>query len=94
VATGNLTSGGFVVYKGSEAVVDHLPSATYIKHKREALVTEGVLEPAGDRLVFSRDYEFASPSSAGSGIRGVNTNGLTSWKNAEGVVLKHLEANE
>jgi len=93
-ARGRRSAGGFIVFKGSQAVLEHRPSAKLIKRKRERLIDQGVLAPSGDALVFSQDFEFSSPSQAGSVVRGGNTNGLTNWKNTAGVALKELEAGE
>ena len=94
VATGNRSSGGFIVYKGSRAVLTHRASATTSKRRREGLMKNGVLVPEGDCLVFSRDYEFGSPGQAASSVRGGGTNGLTSWENSKGDCLRDLEAGD
>ncbi len=91
VATGKRSLTGFVVFKGSQAVLDHRPSAKAIKNKREELLGSGALIPKDDHLYFTRDIEFGSPSTAGSIVRGGNTNGLTQWRNANGKSLKELE---
>lgn len=94
VATGRRTENGFVIYEGSQAILDHRPSATHVKTKREALVAAGVLAERADHLVFTKDVEFGSPSTAGAIVRGGNTNGLTNWKNAAGIQLRDIEKNE
>lgn len=76
VAKGSRTAGGFVIYKGSQAVKEHRPSAQRNKRKREQLVSKGILVDAGDYYEFSGDIEFSSPSTAGSMICGGATNGL------------------
>lgn len=91
VAKGKRSPTGFVVFKGSQAVARHRPSATTMKTKREQLRASGVLRPKGNYLVFTKDFEFGSPSTAGGIIRGGNTNGLIQWRNAEGKSLKDLE---
>jgi len=93
-ATGKRTSNGFVVFAGSQAVLEHRPSSRRMKKKREELIEKAALEPKHDHLVFSKDIEFGSPSTAGSVVRGGNTNGLTSWKNAAGRNLKEIEEDE
>lgn len=92
VATGRRTAEGFIVYKGSQAVLAHRPSAKWAKDRREDLIKEGVLAQQAENYVFTRDIEFGSPSTAGSVIRGGATNGLTAWKDDQGVSLKELEA--
>jgi hypothetical protein len=91
VATGNRTVDGCVVYKGSQAVLYHRPSAKYSKLGRDLLIEQGFLEVKGDHRVFNRDVEFSSPSAAGAAITGGATNGLTKWKNTFGLALKDIE---
>ena len=93
-ATGKRTANGFLVFEGSQAVLDHRPSATRMRDKREQLIEKGLLQVNGDHLVFSKDIEFGSPSTAGSIVRGGNTNGLLHWKNSKGIELKELESYE
>lgn len=93
-ATGKRTANGFVVFAGSQAVLEHRPSAKRMRDKREQLIDKGLLVEKGDHLVFVKDIEFGSPSTAGSVVRGGNTNGLTNWKNSQGTQLKEIEASE
>ena len=93
-ATGKRTANGFVVFSGSQAVLEHRPSARRMRAKREQLIEKGHLKQEGDHLVFTKDIEFGSPSTAGSVVRGGSTNGLTSWKNSSGKQLKEIEGNE
>lgn len=90
-AYGQRTEGGFVVYAGSEAVVEHRESAGPFIVRREKLLENGVLESKGDRLVFTRDYEFSSPSLAAGAVCGGHMNGLTAWKASNGMTLKQIE---
>jgi len=90
-AYGQRTANGFAVFKGSQAVLAHRPSASRAKLSRERLVEKGVLEPVDGHYVFSRDYEFTSPSIAGTVVCGGATNGLTAWKNSKGVKLRELD---
>ena len=94
-ATGHLVPGGFVVLKGSQAVLKERASTQkwpYIKALREKLKSEGVLVQQGDSLRFSRDAEFGSPSAAAGVVHGGTANGLLAWKNQAGKTLKELEA--
>ncbi len=93
-ATGKRTANGFVVFAGSQAVLECLPSGKRIKEKREQLIEKGHLKQEGDCLVFTKDIEFGSPSTAGSIVGGVSINGLTNWKNSAGKPLKEIEADE
>jgi len=94
VARGKRTSGGFTVYSGSQAVLEHRPSAKRMKEKREQLIEKGVLKNEGSYLLFTKDIEFGSPSTAAAIIRGGASNGLVAWKNSAGKSLKELEENE
>ena len=93
-ATGKPTENGFLVHKGSEAVLEERPSTTKYPHPlkvRTELKSEGVLIEEKGKLVFTKDYEFSSPSAAASVIHGGHANGLTGWKNTSGVSLKEIE---
>lgn len=96
-AVGRVTDNGFLVLKDSEAVLDERPSTTkypYPLQLRSQLVQENVLGKANDRLFFTKDYEFSSPSAAASVVHGGHANGLREWKNENGVSLKELEQIE
>lgn len=96
-ATGRQTENGFLVLKGSEAVLEERPSVKkypYPSTVRSQLLSEGVLTEQSDRLAFAKDYEFTSPSAAASVVQGGHANGLISWKNSKGITLKELEQNE
>jgi hypothetical protein len=91
-ATGKRASNGFVVFEGSQAVLAHRPSARNMRDKRIQLSEKGILKEHDGHLVFVKDVEFGSPSTAGSVVRGGNSNGLVVWKNSSGTSLKELEA--
>lgn len=95
VACGRRTEGGFVVYKGSTAVVAERPSAEtqhpFVVALRKKLIQDGALVEKDGFLVFTKDAEFDSPSAAAAVIHGGGTNGLTAWKDASGKTLKELE---
>jgi predicted type IV restriction endonuclease len=90
-AKGKRTSNGFLVLKGSQAVLQHRPSSKWSKKRREELIEQGILVIENDYYVFSKDVEFTSPSTAGAMVRGGATNGLTAWKTSDGKSLKELE---
>jgi hypothetical protein len=96
VARGNRSMKGFVVFKGSEAVLEPRKSAARKRNwtfmQREKLIQTGILVEESDRLRFTQDYEFSSPSAAAAIIRGGNSNGLTCWRNSDGKRLKDIEA--
>jgi uncharacterized protein DUF4357 len=90
-ARGKRTASGFVVFKDSQAVPEHRPSAKAIKNIREELIEKKILTQVKDHFVFTKDYEFGSPSTAGGVVCGGNTNGLKNWKNSRGKSLKEIE---
>jgi hypothetical protein len=94
-ATGRLTPTGFVVLKGSQAVLKERASAhqyPYTLTSRRRLIEDGTLVEAGDHLKFTRDSEFSSPSAAATVVHGGSANGLLAWKTTSGKTLKELEA--
>ena len=94
-ATGQRTAAGFLVKKGSEAVLTERPSSEkwpWTRNLRQKLKDEGALIESSDHLAFVKDVEFASPSAAAAVIHGGHANGLTAWKDANGTTLKELEA--
>lgn len=96
-AEGYLVPNGFLITQGSEAVHTERPSVDkwpWPRNMREKLKEDGVLANYGDRLVFTTDEEFSSPSAAAAVIHGGHANGLTAWKNEKGRTLKDLEAAE
>jgi len=94
-ATGHLTPTGFVVLKGSQAVLKERASAhqyPYTIATRKRLIEDGTLVGDGEHLKFTRDAEFSSPSAAATVVQGGSANGLLAWKNQDGKTLKELEA--
>jgi len=94
-ATGHLTPTGFLVLKGSQAVLKERASAhqyPYTIASRKRLIEDGTLAENGEHLIFTRESEFSSPSAAATVIHGGSANGLLSWKNKYGKTLKELEA--
>ena len=91
-AEGDLIDDGFVVFKGSYARKDTTPSChEYMITLRNKLLNDGILVPQDDKLKFSEDYVFNSPSTAGGVILGRPTNGWTAWKNRGGKTLDELK---
>jgi hypothetical protein len=94
-ATGHPTPTGFVVLKGSQAVLKERASAhqyPYTLASRKRLIEDGTLVVVEDHLKFTRDSEFSSPSAAATVVHGGSANGLLAWKNKDGKTLKELEA--
>ena len=94
-AEGHLAPNGFVVLKGSQAVLTDRASSQkwpWAMNMRQHLKDEGVLETQGGALVFTSNAEFTSPSSAAAVIHGGHANGLTAWKDKSGKTLKEIES--
>ena len=94
-AIGHLTPTGFVVLKGSQAVLKERASAHQYPStiaSRKRLIEDGTLIEEGGHLTFTRDSEFSSPSAAATVVHGGSANGLLAWKSNRGKTLKELEA--
>jgi hypothetical protein len=93
-ARGQRTPNGFVVFRGSTAVLEDRPSAQsypYVLTQRKELIANGTLIEKDGFFVFTKDSEFSSPSAAAAVIHGGSANGLTAWKNEDGKSLKRLD---
>ena len=94
-ATGHDTPQGFVVRSGSFAANDEVPSLKEhfpnVCELRADLLKSGVLLPEGNKLRFTQDYTFNSPSLASSVVLGRSANGRTDWKDSTGKTLKELQ---
>lgn len=97
-ARGHESTQGFVVKAGSHAALEHLPSLPEhfraAAELRQQLIANGVLQRSADHLVFSQDYAFSSPSTAGAVVLGRNVNGRVEWKDAQGRTLKELQSRQ
>ncbi len=95
VASGARAPVGFIVFKGSQAVLEERKSAhqyPWVINLRKRLQEDGTLVSDGKVLTFSKDAEFSTPSSAANTVCGGTANGLTEWKNKDGVSLKEIES--
>lgn len=91
-AEGNLIDDGFVVFKGSQAKKETVPSCQeYLINIRQKLVLNNIMIEKTDSYEFVQDYVFNSPSTAGGVVLGRSTNGWTKWKNKEGKTLDELK---
>ncbi|MDZ7922070.1 GIY-YIG nuclease family protein [Rhodoferax sp.] len=97
-ASGYESTQGFVVCKGSQAVVDVVPSLETNKParlvQREDLIARGVVEIHGATYRFVQDYVFSSPSIAATFVLGMSSNGRTKWRDAQGRTLKEIQELE
>jgi len=93
-AHGQRTESGFVVFRGSTAVlIERSEAAKWpnVLDQRKKLIKDQVLVQKDGFLSFTKDVEFSSPSAAAAVVHGGSANGLVSWKNAEGITLKELD---
>jgi len=83
---------GYIVLKGSEAKKKLSASTTdtYRKLRRKLLETHLLIEK-GDKLLFSEDTIFSSPSSASNMVLGRNSNGFTEWVTKKGKTFKEIQ---
>lgn len=94
-ATGYLTPEGLVVRTGSKGRAALRPSAPpSLFQQRDALLKQQIVQLDDKHLLFVKDHLFTSPSAAGGFLVGGTNNGRTSWKNAAGQDLNHIEASE
>lgn len=93
-ARGLRTADGFLVFKGSTAVLEERPSAAKypnVLDARKQLIADRTLVERGGVLVFEKDVLFPSPSAAAVPIHGGSANGLDAWKDSKGRSLKVIE---
>src|SRR6266540_6674925 len=91
---GRRTPDGFVVLQGSTAVLQERQSAKrwpYVVALRQKLIADGALVQKDGFFLFTRDFEFSSPSAAAAVIEGGSANGLIEWRTKDGRVLKELD---
>ncbi len=87
-AVGKRTSDGFVVLKGSQIcskLTKSCPDPTLRNREKYASKVD-------ENFVLIEDILFTSPSSAASYIGGASLNGNATWRNAEGLSLKNIDA--
>ena len=94
-ARGHRIPNGFLILKGSQAVLQERPSSEkypWARNMRQELKKDGVLVEQKDHLLFTKDAEFSSPSAAAAVVHGGHSNGLIVWKNGKGNTLKEIES--
>lgn len=91
-AKGQITNEGFVVLKGSE-IADTVTTSLNqsIINFRQRLIDEQKIINTHNKLIFTEDYLFSSPSTAAAIVMGRSANGLTEWKLSDGRILKSIE---
>ena len=94
-ARGQRTADGFVVFRGSTAVLQERPSAQqrhpFVVTLRKQLIANGTLVQQDGFLRFTKDTEFSSPSAAAAVVHGGGANGLTEWRSKDGTTLKEFD---
>ena len=91
---GRRTPDGFVVFRGSTAVLQERESAKkypYVLTLRNQLIANSTLVKKDGFYEFTKDTEFSSPSAAAAVIEGGSANGLIEWRTEDGRVLKELD---
>jgi Domain of unknown function (DUF4357) len=91
---GHRTPDGFVVLKGSTAVLQERASAKSWPATiaiRKQLIAGGTLVQKDGFYEFTRDVQFSSPSAAAAVIEGGSANGLIAWRTKDGTSLKELD---
>jgi len=90
---GVYTPDGFVVFKGSIARLESVPSfkGSSEERMRNKLLESGVLEKQGEIAVFTKDHIFRTPSGAAGVITGSSVSGWTRWKTTDGRTLDQIE---
>ena len=94
-ARGHRIPNGFLVLKGSQAVLHERPSSEkypWARNMRQELKENGVLVEQKNNFLFTKDAEFSSPSAAAAVVHGGHANGLIVWKNSKGKTLKEIES--
>ncbi|SEN06298.1 protein of unknown function [Chryseobacterium taichungense] len=91
-AKGQITNEGFVVLKGSE-IADSVTNSLNqsVVSFRQRLIDEQKIVAINNKLVFTEDYLFSSPSTAAAIVMGRSANGLTEWRLSDGRILKSIE---
>ncbi|MDO6803046.1 DUF4357 domain-containing protein [Wenyingzhuangia sp. 1_MG-2023] len=86
------TDQGYIVIKGSEAkkILSNSCTETYKKMRRKLVETE-ILKVDKDKLVFTEDAVFNSPSAAANMVLGRNANGFIEWVTKSGKSFKEIQ---
>ncbi|GAL68644.1 hypothetical protein JCM19301_3231 [Jejuia pallidilutea] len=89
------SSKGFIVFKNSEVATSTTESMQKsLINIRKRLIENKTIIKSENGLVFDKDYEFSSPSTAAAILMGRNANGLKEWKLKSGKTLKEYETTE
>ncbi|HVY01560.1 MAG TPA: GIY-YIG nuclease family protein [Candidatus Nanoarchaeia archaeon] len=94
-AVGSFTEKGFMVHNGSTSnLIESKSISSWITEIRKVLIEEKILEKKGNLFIFSKAYEFRSPSAAAAVVLARGANGWTEWKNKEGKTIDEIKRKE
>ena len=94
-ASGEPTSDGFLVHKGSKIAIETTKSYTpNLVKLREKFLQNKFIKINSNVIILQEDYLFSSPSAAASIVMGRNANGLNEWKLKDGITLKEFESGK
>lgn len=83
---------GYIVSKGSEAKKELSVSCTETyRSMRKKLIETKILVEDNDKLIFTEDAIFNSPSAAANMVLGRNSNGFSEWVDKEGKTFKEIQ---
>jgi hypothetical protein len=86
-----LVEDGLVVFEGSRARMEVVPSATNaVMPQRDKLIAWGVMEERDGEYIFTQDFLFSSPSTAAAVVLGRSANGWIEWKDDHGQTLSDV----
>jgi len=96
IGQGEYVEDGFVVFKGSKAILKEVKSAenSWVTRMRQELKDSGILKEERNLYIFQSDYVFKSPSAAAVVVLGRHANGWTEWKNLDGTTLDELKRKQ
>ncbi|WP_334058218.1 GIY-YIG nuclease family protein [Polaribacter sp. P097] len=88
------TDQGYIVSKGSEAKKNLSKSCTETyRNMRRKLLETSIMRENLDKLIFTEDTIFNSPSAASNMVLGRNSNGFTEWITQNGQTFKEVQEN-
>lgn len=91
-ATGSPSTEGFIVFKDSMFLKEHMTSVNEsIRLEKAKMIEDGYFSIEGELLRLTRHYTFTSSSRAAAMVLGRSSNGRTEWKTEIGIMLKQLE---
>jgi len=85
------TEEGMIVLEGSDAALISTSSLTGgMAALRQTLIASGVLSISDDKMRFTRDYPFKSPSQAAGVVVGYSINGREYWRFEDGTTFNQF----